>query len=82
MEEKADPRQLPPCRREKRPHGNVPKCFDLRSELYRAPGVDLTGIDGIHVLTAQTAVSEVGYDMGRFATEAQFVSFLNLSPNK
>jgi transposase len=81
MEEKADPQQLPPCRREKRPHGNVPQCFDLRSELYRATGVDLTAIDGINVLTAQTVVSEVGYDMSRFETEAQFVSFLNLSPN-
>ena len=81
MPEKADPQQLPPCRRDKRPHGNVPKCFDLRSELYRATGVDLTAIDGIHVLTAQTVVAEVGDNMDRFATEAQFVSFLNLSPN-
>jgi len=56
----------------------VPQCFDLRSELYR---VDLTAIDGINVLTAQTVVAEVGYDMSRSGTEAQFVSFLNLSPN-
>ena len=81
MEEKADPKTLPPCRREKRPHGHVPKCFDLRSELYRATGVDLTAIDGINVLTAQTVVSEMGYKMDRFETEAQFVSFMNLSPN-
>jgi len=53
----------------------VPQCFDLRSELYR---VDLTAIDGINVLTAQTVVAEVGYDMSRSGTEAQFVSFLNL----
>jgi transposase len=53
----------------------------LRSELYRATGVDLTAIDGINILTAQTVVSEVGYDMSRFETEAPFVSFLNLSPN-
>jgi len=81
MAEKADPQQLPPCRRAKRPHGNVPLCFDLRSELYRVTGVDLTAIDGINVLTAQTVISEVGMDMRRFETEAQFVSFLNLSPN-
>jgi len=55
--------------------------FDLRSELYRATGVDLTSIDGINVLTAQSVISEVGYDMRRFETEARFVSFLNLSPN-
>jgi len=81
MPEKADPKQLPPCRREKRPRGNVPQCFDLRSELYRVTGVDLTAIDGINVLTAQTVYAEVGDNMDRFATEAQFVSFLNLSPN-
>jgi transposase len=81
MEDKADPGQLPPCPREKRPHGNVPEGFDLRRELYRTTGVDLTAIDGINVLTAQTVISEVGYDMRRFETEAQFVSFLNLSPN-
>jgi len=39
----------------------VQKCFDLRSELFRTTGVDLTAIDGINVLTAQTVISEVSY---------------------
>ena len=81
MEAKADPKQLPPIPRNKRPHGNVPAGFDLRDELYRTTGVDLTAIDGINVLTAQTLIAEVGPDMGRFDTEAHFVSFLTLSPN-
>ena len=81
MEAKADPKQLPPIPRNKRPHGNVPAGFDLRDELYRTTGVDLTAIDGINVLTAQTLIAEVGSDMDRFHTEAHFVSFLNLSPN-
>jgi hypothetical protein len=80
MREKADPRELPPVARDKRPHGNVPAGFDLREELYRATGVDLTAIDGINVLTTQTLIAEVGSDMSRFATEAHFVSFLDLSP--
>ena len=80
MEAKADPKQLPPVPRDKRAHGNVPAEFDLRDELYRAIGVDLTAIDGINVLTAQTLYAEVGSDMGRFNTEAHFVSFLDLSP--
>jgi len=71
MESKADPKKLPPYPREKRPHGNVPKCFDLRSKLLRTTGVDLTAIDGINVLTAQTVISEVSYNMGRFDTEGQ-----------
>jgi transposase len=80
MEAKADPKQLPPVARDKRAHGNVPAGFNLRDELYRTIGVDLTAIDGINVLTAQTLYAEVGSDMSRFTTEAHFVSFLDLSP--
>jgi transposase len=81
MQAKADPQQLVPVERDKRAHGNIPAGFDLREELYRVTGVDLTGIDGVNVLTAQTLLAEVGSDMSRFATEAHFVSYLNLSPN-
>jgi len=81
MEQKADPKTLPECERNKRPHGNVPKKFDLREELYRIVGVDLTSIDGINGLTAQTVIAEVGYDMSRWATEGSFTSWLNLAPN-
>jgi transposase len=80
MQAKADPQQLPPVARDKRAHGNVPTGFDLREELYRTTGADLTAIDGINVLTVQTLIAEVGSDMSRFDTEAHFVSFLDLSP--
>jgi hypothetical protein len=80
MEAQADPRNLPKVPHNKRPRGNVPVNMDLRAELYRATGVDLTAIDGINILTAQTLVAEVGYDMSRFQTERHFVSFLDLSP--
>ena len=78
---KGDPQELGAVRREKRPHGNVPANMDLRKELYRISGVDLTAIDGINVLTAQTILAEVGPDMGKFETEAHFVSWLGLCPN-
>jgi transposase len=81
MEAKADPKLLPPVERDKRARGNVPVGFDLREELYRTIGVDLTAIDGVNVLTVQTLHSEVGSDMSRFASEAHFVSFLGLSPS-
>jgi len=55
--------------------------FDLRSELYRITGVDLTTIDGIDALTAQTVISESGYDMNRFPTEKNYSSWLGFSPN-
>ncbi len=81
MAAKADPQELPEVERNKRAHGNLPEGFDLRDQLYRVSGVDLTAIDGINVLTAQTVIAEVGSDMSRFETEASFVSFLGLCPN-
>jgi transposase len=59
---------------------NAPR-FDLGSELQRATGVDLTRIDGIDVMVAQTLVSEVGLDMSRWKTESHFASWLGLSPD-
>src|SRR6202165_5754964 len=69
-----------PAQDSKRSQGNAPR-FDLRSELYRISGVDLTRIDGIHSLVAQTVISEVGLDMSRWNTEAHFASWLGLSPD-
>lgn len=58
---------------------NAPK-FDLRTQLFQMCGVDLTRIDGIDVTTALVVVSEVGSDMGRFATDKHFASWLGLCP--
>lgn len=55
--------------------------FDLRSELTRIAGVDLTRIPGIDALTAQTLLAEVGVDVSAFASEKHFVSWLALCPN-
>lgn len=55
--------------------------FPLANELQRITGVDLTRIDGIDVMVAQTLVSEVGLDMGRWKTEAHFASWLGLCPD-
>jgi transposase len=43
--------------------------------------VDLTRIDSISVLVAQTVISEVGLDMSRWNTEAHFSSWLGLCPD-
>jgi transposase len=59
---------------------NAPR-FDLSSELKRITGVDLTRIDGIDVMVAQTLLSEVGMDMSRWNTEAHFSSWLGLCPD-
>jgi len=63
----------------KKPKGNAPQ-FDLKAELNRVNGVDLTTIDGIEVMTAETILSEVGTDMSRFKTEGHFVSWAGLTP--
>jgi transposase len=55
--------------------------FPLSGELLRITGVDLTQIDSINVMTAQTLISEVGLDMSRWKTEAHFASWLGLCPD-
>jgi len=58
---------------------NAPK-FDLRTQLFKMCGVDLTRIDGIDVTTALAVISETGTDMSRFATVGHFTSWLGLCP--
>jgi len=55
--------------------------FDLRAELFRMTGTDLTQIDGIDVMTATTVMSEAGWDMSKWETENHFVSWLRLCPD-
>jgi transposase len=64
----------------KRAQGNAPG-FDLGGELQRISGVDLTRIDSVSVMVAQTVISEVGLDMSRWKTEAHFASWLGLCPD-
>jgi transposase len=73
-------REQPRIGRERKRRNNEPY-FDLRGELHRIAGVDLTQIDGINTLTAQTIISECGLDMSRFPTEKHFASWLGLCPN-
>jgi transposase len=69
-----------PARGKKRGRArNAPK-FDLRAQLFRMCGVDLTRIDGIDVTTALAVISETGTDMSRFATVGHFTSWLGLCP--
>ena len=46
-------------------NGNDPR-FDLRSELYRIAGVDLTDVPGVSAITAQVILTEIGPDVSRF----------------
>src|ERR1700691_5889474 len=73
-----------PARKSKKPRkprDNEPR-MDMTEELKRICGVDLTSIDGIHVMTAFTVISEVGTDMSRFKDEDHFTSWMGVAPSK
>jgi transposase len=65
----------------RKPRGNEPR-LDMKAELKRICGVDLTSIDGISAMTAQTILAEVGTDMSGFKNEHHFSSWLGLTPSK
>ena len=62
-------------RRKNQPH------FDLREQLRRIAGVDLTRVEGIDAMTAFSVVSETGMDMTRFPSEKALSSWMHLCPN-
>jgi len=75
-----DTAPLPPARPGRAQSANAPN-FDLRLYLYQISGVDLTLINGIDVLVAQTVISEIGLDMSKWPTVKHFTSWLGLAPN-
>ena len=70
----------PPTSTSRRGKGNEPN-FDLRTEMYRIIGTDLTQIEGISAVTAHVFFSEVGCDVSKFPKSDNFASWLNLCPN-
>jgi transposase len=75
LEDKPDRKRRDTKRRKNQPH------FDLRGEMYRLTGVDLTQIDGIDANTAFTIITEQGMDMSKFPSERHFASHIGLCPN-
>jgi transposase len=59
--------------------GNDP-AVDLREQLYRIAGVDLTDIPGVSPVTAQVILTEVGPDLRRFRHASAFASWFGLCP--
>ncbi|MFC1602920.1 IS110 family transposase [Pseudomonadota bacterium] len=74
----ADPINLPPVKNPRKQRNAMD--FDVRTQLYRVTGVDLTRIDGVDETTALKILSEIGTDMDRWKTEKHFASWLGLSP--
>jgi transposase len=55
--------------------------FDLRTELYRVLGVDLTTVPALEVATIHTVFTEVGRDLSAFPTHKHFSSWLGVCPD-
>lgn len=66
-------------RRKSRKQGANDPHMDLKGELERICGVDLTSIDGINTVSALTIISEIGTDLSQFPDEDQFASWLGLT---
>jgi transposase len=56
--------------------------FNLRRELYRVFGVDLTNVPGISAVTAHTILSEIGTGVSQFRNASAFASWLGLCPER
>lgn len=54
--------------------------LDMKKELVRVAGVDLTLIPGIDVSTAISLIGEIGTDMSQWRSAKHFASWLGLSP--
>jgi len=75
----------PPARTKKSPYQRrhyEPTSFDLRSELYRIFGVDLTDVPGISGVTAHTILCEIGPETAQFRNASAFASWLGLCPER
>lgn len=55
--------------------------LQIREELYRLAGVDLTAIPGLQPITVYTLLSEIGTDVSKFPSDKHFASWLGLCPH-
>jgi transposase len=81
FEQQADPNELKKSGKRIRSNRKSEPELDLSKSLFAMTGVDLTQIDGISTLTANTIVAECGFKMDKFQTEKHFASWLGLCPN-
>lgn len=73
---------LPPAtKRVRRPAREPRPGFDLRTELYRILGTDLTRVPGLQTPSVFTLFAELGAELSAFPTSAHFASWLGLCPD-
>jgi len=54
--------------------------YDLRTQLHRITGVDLTRVDGLNASTVQDIIADIGTDMSKWPTSKHFCSWLRVCP--
>jgi len=79
FESVASPDNLPPSRKKDSRTKNKMN-FNLRANLFRISGVDLTEVDGLNAQTVHTVLNVTGVDMTPWKTVKHFASWLRLSP--
>ncbi len=62
-------------------HSKNAPTFDVRRQLFRLTGIDLTQVDGLHVSSVQQLLAEIGTDMSKWPTDKHFSSWLGLAPH-
>lgn len=58
-----------------------PPAFELRTQLQRILGVDLTPVPGLSTVNIQMLVGEIGPDLSKFRSASAFASWLGLCPD-
>ena len=61
--------------------GNKTHEEPMREQLYEKFGVDLSAVEGVSIQTCLAFLSEVGTDVGKFATAEHFASWMGLCPD-
>ena len=69
-----------PTKKKKKKSKNTP-VYNVRNYLIEIHGVDVLEIFGISEISALEILSETGTEMTKWATESNFISWLNLCPN-
>ena len=76
------PHPLPPAAKQtRRPARETTPGFDLRTELYRILGTDLTRVPGLQTPSVCTLFAELGADLAAFPAGDHFASWLGLCPD-
>jgi transposase len=76
-----DVSELPPPSETPSPPPVASEGIDLKTELHRILGVDLTKVPGLQVHSVHALFSEIGRDLSAFPTAKHFVSWLGLCPD-